>query len=193
MRHPHGRGCHHRDRSGEAQLSGTRGEGGRVGCVPQEAEPREAAGLSRLTAAVYGGDGGVRQRTQTINALRGHLAEYGVVAPRGRARIRQLAAVLEDEDCGLPEAVAELGWLLLGRIGELDEKIDGLDRELQTSARRNEETARLMTIPGVGPVTAMALQAFAPPMESFRLSGRRKKKRSKGAAGRCGQQDARNG
>ncbi len=110
----------------------------------------------------------VRQRTQTINALRGHLAEYGVVAPKGRARIWQLAAVLEDGDCGLPEAVVELGRLLFGRIEELDEKIDGLDRELLAGSREDEETARLMTIPGIGPVTAMALQAFAPPMESFR-------------------------
>ena len=110
----------------------------------------------------------VRQRTQTVNSLRGHLAEYGVVAPQGRARIGQLAGVLEDGDCGLPEAVVELGRLLLGRIGELDEKIDGLDRKIRTSARECEETACLMTIPGVGPVTAMALQAFAPPMESFR-------------------------
>ena len=96
------------------------------------------------------------------------MAEYGVVAPQGRARIGQLAMVLEDGGSGLPEAVVELGWLLLGRIGELHEKIGGLDRELRTSARESEETARLMTIPGVGPVTAMALQAFAPPMESFR-------------------------
>ena len=110
----------------------------------------------------------VRQRTQTINALRGHLAEYGVVAPQGRARIRQLAGTLEDGNCGLPEAVVELGRLLLGRIGELDDKIDGLDRKLRASARQHEETARLMTIPGIGPITALALQAFAPPMESFR-------------------------
>ena len=89
----------------------------------------------------------VRQRTQTINALRGHLAEYGVVAPQGRAGTGQLAGVIEDGDCGLPEAVAELGRLLLGRIDELDEKIDGLDRKIRTSAREHEETARLMTIP----------------------------------------------
>ena len=76
--------------------------------------------------------------------------------------------MLEDGDCGLPEAVAELGWLLLGRIDELNEQIDELDQKIQTSARECEETARLMTIPGVGPVTAMAMQAFAPPMESFR-------------------------
>ena len=110
----------------------------------------------------------VRQRTQTINALRGHLAEHGVVAPQGRARIGQLAAALEDADRGLPGTVVELGRLLLGRIDELDEKIDGLDRKLRTSARECEETARLMTIPGVGPITALAIQAFAPPMESFR-------------------------
>ena len=110
----------------------------------------------------------VRQRTQTINALRGHLVEYGIVAPKGRARIGQLAAVLEDGDSGLPEAVAELGMLLFGRIDELGEKIDGLDRELLARAREDEETTRLMTIPGIGPVTAMALQAFAPPMEGFR-------------------------
>ncbi len=110
----------------------------------------------------------VRQRTQTINALRGHLAEHGVVAPQGRARIRQLAGALEDGDCGLPEEVVGLGRLLLARIDELDEKIDGLGRKIRTSARECEERARLMTIPGVGPVTALAIRAFAPPMESFR-------------------------
>ncbi len=131
--------------------------------VAVKTEAQQAQGMLCRTRDLL-----VRQRTQTINALRGHLAEYGVVAPQGRARIRELVGVLEDGDCGLPEAVVELGRLLLGRIDELDEKVNRLDRELQTSARENEETARLMTIPGVGPVTAMALQAFAPPMESFR-------------------------
>ena len=47
-------------------------------------------------------------------------------------------------------------------------RIDGLDRKLRTSARECEETARLMTIPGIGPITPLAIQAFALPMESFR-------------------------
>ena len=131
--------------------------------VAVKSEAQQAQGMLFHTRDLL-----VRQRTQTINALRGHLAEYGVVAPQGRARIRQLAGTLEDGNCGLPEAVVELGRLLLGRIGELDDKIDGLDRKLRKSARECEETARLMTIPGIGPITAMALQAFAPPMESFR-------------------------
>ena len=96
------------------------------------------------------------------------LIGHAVVVAQGRARIRQLVGVLEYGDSGLPEAVVELGRLLLGRIDELDEKIDGLNRKIQTSAREHEDTARLMTIPGVGPITALAPQAFAPPMESFR-------------------------
>ena len=90
--------------------------------VAVKAEAQQAQGMLFRTRDLL-----VRQRTQTINALRGHLAEYGVVAPQGRARIGQLAGVLEDGDSGLPETVVELGWLLLARIGELDEKIDGLD------------------------------------------------------------------
>ena len=113
--------------------------------VAVKTEAQQAQGMLFRTRDLL-----VRQRTQTINALRGHLAEYGVVAPQGRARIRQLAGVLEDGDCGLPEAVVELGRLLLERIDELDEKIDGLDREIRASAREGEETARLMTIPGIG-------------------------------------------
>ena len=108
------------------------------------------------------------QRTQTINALRGHLAEFGVVAPQGVAHVGRLALALEDPGSGLPGAVRALGGVLLGQIADLDAKIDGLEKELRACARQDEDAARLMTIPGIGPIGAMALQAFAPPMESFR-------------------------
>ena len=110
----------------------------------------------------------VRQRTQTINALRGHLAEFGVIAPQGPAHVTRLASALEDPGSGLPELARELGGLLLEQIAGLSEKIVGLEKELRASARQDEAASRLMTIPGVGPITAMALQAFAPPLESFR-------------------------
>ena len=110
----------------------------------------------------------VRQRTQTINALRGHLAEFGVVAPKGPAHVGRLALALEAPGCDLPEQVRELAGLLLEQIAVLSAKIDSLGKALQVSARQDEEAVRLMTIPGIGPICTMALQAFAPPMESFR-------------------------
>ena len=131
--------------------------------VAVKTEEQQAQGMLFRTRDLL-----VRQRTQAINALRGHLAEFGIVAPQGTAQVRQLARVLEDGDSTLPESVLELGRLLLERIDELDEKIYGLDRKLRVCAREDEETARLMTIPGIGPITALAIQAFAPPMESFR-------------------------
>ncbi len=103
----------------------------------------------------------VRQRTQTINALRGHLAEFGVVAAQGPAHVDRLAPALEDPDSDLPDAVRELGSLLLEQIADLEKKI-------HASARQDADARRLMSVPGIGPITAMAIQAFAPPMEGFR-------------------------
>ena len=105
---------------------------------------------------------------EAINARRGHLAEFGVVAPQGPAYVGQLASALEYPDSGLPRTVREFGGLLLDQIVNLYAKIDELEKDVCACARQDEEAARLMTIPGIGPITAMALQAFAPPMESFR-------------------------
>ena len=111
----------------------------------------------------------VRQRTQAINALRGHLAEFGVVAPKGPVHVRRLALALEGEAGALlPAQVCELGALLLEQIAALDRKVAEQDKELRAAARADEEAARAMTVPGVGPVTALALQALAPPLAGFR-------------------------
>ena len=110
----------------------------------------------------------VRQRTQAINALRGHLAEFGVIAPKGPVHVRRLAMAIADPETSLPAKVRELGGLLLEQIAALDRKIAEQERELRAAARQNEEAARAMTVPGVGPVTALALQALAPPLAGFR-------------------------
>ncbi len=130
--------------------------------VAVKSRERQAAGMAFRTRDLF-----VRQRTQTINALRGHLAEYGTVAPKGIAHLGRLRLVVEDPDGGLPEPVVDLAMLLLDQIGHLEEKIGHLDREVRTRARQDELARRLMTIPGIGPVCASAMLAFAPPPESF--------------------------
>jgi transposase len=110
----------------------------------------------------------VRQRTQLINALRGHLAEHGVVAPQGPAHVKRLADAIEDGERLLPAMVRDIGRVYLDQIALYSEKIADLDKKLQVAATKDETTARLQTMPGVGPITALAIEAFAPPMHSFR-------------------------
>ncbi len=109
----------------------------------------------------------VRQRTQTINALRGHLTEHGIIAPQGVFHIGRLAAEVENANNHLPVIVTELCTLLLRHIATLDEQIASLDRRIRDRAREDETARRLMSIPGVGPVCATALEALAPPPETF--------------------------
>jgi transposase len=131
--------------------------------VGVKTEQQQAQGMSYRVRELF-----VRQRTQTINALRGHLAEYGVIAPQGVVYVARLEAAIEDTETALPTAVRELGRMLVKQIAELQEKIRGLEKEIKVRAAQDENAARLMSMPGIGPICAMAIQAFAPPMESFR-------------------------
>ena len=110
----------------------------------------------------------VRQRTQTVNALRGHLAEFGIIAPQGITNVERPAIALADASASLPAVVREMADIPFGQIDLQGERIKELGRRIRTDAREDEAARRLMTIPGVGPITAMAIQAFAPPMEGFR-------------------------
>lgn len=109
----------------------------------------------------------VRQRTQAINALRGHLAEFGVVAPTGVAHVGLLTALIEGEEGVLPDAVVELARVLLAQIDDLSTRIGTLDKEIRERAAQDEAVARLMTMPGIGVITATALVTFAPAPEVF--------------------------
>jgi transposase len=110
----------------------------------------------------------VRQRTQLINALRGHLAEHGVVAPQGVANVRVLETAIEGAEQTLDLLVIEMARLYLQQIATLTENITTLEKVLRQEAANADNTARLLTVPGIGHVTAMAIEAFAPPMEIFR-------------------------
>jgi transposase len=110
----------------------------------------------------------VRQRTQLINAIRGHLTEYGWVAPKGPSHVAMLGDLLEDEiGTSIPQAAKAMFRTMLDLLEELDEKISHLDKEIARRAREDAIARRLMTIPGVGPVTATAIAALAPPAETF--------------------------
>lgn len=130
--------------------------------VAVKSEEQQAAAMTYRTRDLL-----VRQRTQTINALRAHLAEQGIVAPVGTAHVGRLATVVDGEDGALPVGVRDLARLLLDQIADLSGKIAGLDVELRRCAGANDTARRLTTIPGVGPITAAAITTFAPPMETF--------------------------
>lgn len=110
----------------------------------------------------------VRQRTQLGNSLRGLVAEYGWVAPKGLFHLAGLMARLEDPACPLPLSARGAFMMMIESIRDLDRRIAELDREITKRAREDEAARRLMTIPGVGPITATALTALAAPPESFR-------------------------
>lgn len=110
----------------------------------------------------------VRQRTQLINAIRGHLTEYGWVAPKGPAYVSMLGDLLEDEmGASLPPAALSMFRVMLDLLADLDERIAALDKGIAQRAREEETARRLMTIPGIGPITATALMALAPAAETF--------------------------
>jgi len=110
----------------------------------------------------------VRQRTQLINALRGHLAEHGIVASQGPTNVKALAHAVEDLGTSLPLLVVELARVYFDQIDRLSEKIAELEKATAHEAARATTTRRLLTMPGVGPITAMAIETFAPPMEVFK-------------------------
>jgi len=131
--------------------------------VPVKSEEQQAS------AAVFRArDLLVRQRTQLLNALRGLLAEHGWVAPKGLFHAGAMMAKIENPGCALPPSARDVFLVMIGSAKALDERIGLLDREITKRAREDETARRLMTIPGIGPFTATALVALAPPPESFR-------------------------
>ena len=80
---------------------------------------QQAAGMAFRTRDLF-----IRQKTQTINALRGHLAEYGVIAPVAVAHLGRIGEVMQRQDSGLPTDVIELARMLVDQIGEIQHRID---------------------------------------------------------------------
>jgi transposase len=102
----------------------------------------------------------VAQKTQLINALRAHLAEFGIVAPQGAGKIAQLTAVVADlEDTRVPALARSVLQSLIDQLRDTERRVEELDARLAEQARENKVCQRLMTVPGIGPITATALTA----------------------------------
>jgi transposase len=98
----------------------------------------------------------VGHRTLLVNTLRGHAAEFGVIAAKGLRQIDPLLAAI-DHDTAIPSEAKDMAALLGRQIEELDARIKELDVKLTAAHKANEVSQRLATIPGVGPVTALTL------------------------------------
>jgi transposase len=133
--------------------------------VPKTAEQQAKAVVFR------GRERLVHQRTELANALRAVLYEYGHVFPVGFCHMKRIAALVEDPDCDLPALVISECQDLLAQIAEKTERIEAKTKTLKALAAETDTARRLQTMPGVGPLTALAVEAFGPDMAQFK-SGR---------------------
>jgi len=114
----------------------------------------------------------IRHQTSVINAIRAHLAEFGIVAPVGRNGVEQLLDVAADaSDKRLPEAARACLLALGAQLRTLKAQILNFDRKIMAWHRSSEASKRLDEIPGVGPALATALIASVADPKAFR-SGR---------------------
>jgi transposase len=113
----------------------------------------------------------VRQRTMLTNALRSHLAEFGIIAAQGVAGVAKLLMILRDSKDRLPaDAFKALAGLVV-QLSSAEREIGKLEVRIMQWHRRDATSRRLVTIPGIGPVTASAISASVPDASLFR-SGR---------------------
>jgi transposase len=110
----------------------------------------------------------VHQRTEQVNALRAVLYEYGYVIPQGIASIRRIEELLAEPNCDLPNLVCDECRDLLEQISSATKRIIAKTQLIKQLAAQTDMARQLQTIPGVGPMTAMAIAAFAPPMDVFK-------------------------
>jgi len=132
--------------------------------VPVKSDEQQAVlSLHRIRQGLIG------ERTALINQLRGLLSEFGLIMPKGRYSAQHhIPDILEDGDNGLPILARRLLNDVYLRLRRLNEQILAYDRELNHLVRDSEPAQRLMTIPGVGAITATAMLASVGDPQQFR-------------------------
>jgi transposase len=113
--------------------------------------------------------GFVRARTAQANQIRGLLAEFGIVIPKGIGHIaKRLPEILEDGENALPGMMRELVARLGENLKQIDQQVGALERQIKLWHRENEQSRELEAIAGIGPITASALVATLGDAKSFK-------------------------
>ena len=114
----------------------------------------------------------VRQRTMLGNALRGHLAEFGLIAAQGLHKVAGLIAIVrDDKDERVPDTARQVLRVIAEQIDELEMRIAAIEAQIMAWHKSNPVSQRLATIPSIGPIIATAIAATVPDPGEFR-SGR---------------------
>jgi transposase len=114
----------------------------------------------------------VRQRTMLVNALRAHLAEFGMVAAQGLRNVGELIAIVRDDgDRRLPAVARQVLQVLANQIEQIEAAVAALERQLLAWHKTNAVSQRLASIPGIGPIIATAIATTVADPSVFR-SGR---------------------
>src|SRR5207247_8528384 len=114
----------------------------------------------------------VRQRTMLVNALRAHLAEFGMVAAQGLRNVAQLIAIVRDAgDLRLPDVARQVLQVLAAQLEHIEAAIAALEKQLMAWHKTNAVSQRLASIPGIGPIIATAIATTVADPGVFR-SGR---------------------
>ena len=110
----------------------------------------------------------VRQRTMLVNALRGHMAELGIIAPQGIGRVGDLVAALMGEETKIPALARQALGGLVAELEALGNRVKQIEAAILTWHKDNEASRRLAAIPGIGPITASAIVATITDPSQFR-------------------------
>jgi transposase len=100
----------------------------------------------------------IRQRTAAVNALRGHLSEFGIVRPKGTAKARELMNLVAVDD-RIPALARDALDSLVHQIRDIEQKIAAFNDQILAMAKENQVCCRLMSVLTIGPFTSTALLA----------------------------------
>jgi transposase len=113
----------------------------------------------------------IKQRTMLRNQLRGLMAEFGIVAAKGRRGLNELLAILVDpEDRRIPSPLREGLIAIMETLRSLERKLEGIDRQMVAAGRADATCRHLITAPGYGPILSSAMAALVIDPGAFKRS-----------------------